>query len=147
MALSHVQREGIIKFGTTASTVSVATEVHSAILKRTFDSVEIRGTFANSRNTTKPGNFQDEFVVKYDNDGSTTATTLSGLISNAVFAATPSTILYFEFVQDLGDAVSATNQRFTGTVSVLEAMKGGEVGALREHELTFPVLTLTIANV
>lgn len=147
MALSTIQREGIIKFGLTASTVTVATDVHAATLKRTFDAVEIRGTFANSRNVTKPGNFTDVFTVKYDNDGSQSATSLAGLVNQACWGATPSSILYFEFVQDLGDAVGTNNQRFTGTVSVMEAIKGGEVGALREHELAFPVLSLTIANV
>lgn len=146
MALSTIQREGTIKFGLTASTVSVAADVHAATLKRTFDNIEIRGTFASSRNITKPGNFQDEFVVRYDNDGGQTSTSLAGLINQAAWGSTPSAILYFEFIQDSA-AVGADNQRFTGTVSVMEAVKGGEVGALREHELTFPVLTLTIASV
>lgn len=146
MALGTIQREGTIKFGLTASTVSVAADVHAATLKRTFDAVEIRGTFATSRNITKPGNFQDEFIVRYDNDGGQASTSLAGLINQAAWSTTPSTILYFEFIQD-SEAVGSNNQRFTGTVSVLEAIKGGEVGTVREHELTFPVLTLTIANV
>lgn len=146
MALSIIQREGTIKFGLTAGTVTVATDVHSAILKRTYDNIEIRGTFASSRNVTKPGNYQEEFTVKYDNDGTNSSTTLGGLISQAAWAATPSTILYFEFIQDVA-AVGADNQRFTGTVSVLEALKGGVVGEVREHEITLPVLTITIANV
>lgn len=145
MALSNIQREGTVKFGTDAGSLqTVSSEVFACTLKRTFDAVEVKGTFADSRNKTYPGNYQDELTVKFANDGGTGASTLSGLISEAVFAATPSTILYFEFIQD-ASAVGASNQRFTGSVSVLEAMKGGEVGSLREDEHTFPVLTLTRA--
>lgn len=146
MALSVIQLEGTVKFGTTASTTSSATQVHTCMLKRTFDAVEIRGTFASSRNTTKPGNFQDELTVQYDNDGTAVGSSLSALIHQVAWAATPSNILYFEFTQDNG-AVSTDNLRITGTVSVMEAIKGGTVGELREHELTFPVLTLTFAAV
>lgn len=147
MALSIIQLEGTVKFGTTASTTSVATQVHGCSLKRTFDAVEIRGTFASSRNTTKPGNFQDELTVQFDNDGlAVGSSSLAALIHQVAWAATPSNILYFEFTQDNG-AVSTDNLRITGTVSVMEAMKGGTIGELREQEITFPVLTLTMASV
>ena len=147
MALSNIQFEGTVKFGTTASTASVASQVHKCELKRTFDAVEIRGTFASSRNTTKPGNFQDELTVAFDNDGTATgSTSMAALIHQVAMSATPSAVLYFEFIQDSA-AVSTDNLRFSGTVSVLEAMKGGVVGELRSQEITFPVLTLTMASV
>lgn len=144
---SYVQREGTVKFGTSAgSLVNVHDDVIKCRLVRTFESVERRGTFGNSRNTIVPGNFNDEIQIDYYALGTSAQTTLDGLISEAVFGATPSTVLFFEFSQSQ-DATGAGNQKFTGSVSVLEAAKGGEVGTMRSESLVMPVLTLTRASV
>lgn len=144
--MTYYQREGTVKFGTSAGTlVTVSDDVTKCRLVRQFDSIERRGTFGNSRNTTVPGNFADSLEVDYYSLGTSAQTTLDGLVSEAVFGATPSTVLYFEFVQK-SSTVGTDNQRFTGTVSVLEAAKGGEVGSIRQESITFPVLTLTRQN-
>jgi len=151
MAMNIYQRKATVKFGATASTTDVSTDVHACTLKVSYDMIDRRGTFGNPLNVQVAGNPNAEIVLKFDSDGAYSGSTIGALVNTAAFtallAATPySPVLYYDLVFD-GDAASASNKRYTGTVTVPEGERGGEVNSLRELEVSFPVLTITEASV
>lgn len=143
---SQYQLQGTVKFGSVSADTDVSADVFACTFRKTYDEIERPGTFASGRKTKVAGNFSEELVVSFANSGTHAASgALDALIQNAVWAATPSTTLYFEFRQ-FPEAVGATNPKITGTCSVLEAVKGGEVGSLRQTDITLPVLTSNMSD-
>lgn len=144
------QGAATIKFGPTASPSDVSLDVHVCELKITFDQATRKPTFGNPKNLVYAGAANVSIIVNFESDNSYSNSSLGGMVANAVFnavlAATPSTpILYYDLVFD-NTAVGVANKRYTGTVSVLEAFRGGEVTQMRTVDITFPVLTIAEAT-
>ena len=151
MAMNIIQQQATVKFGLSASTTDVSADTHACTVKFAFEQIERKGTFANTRNTTYAGNHNIDIVLSYDNDGAYTGSTIGALVNQAVIAtalaATPgSPVLYFDLVFDSA-SVGSANRRYTGTCTVLETQRGGEVNTIRTLEVTFPVITITEASV
>lgn len=150
MAMGIIQRGATIKFGLSLATADVSDDVHACTLRVSYDEIVRRGTYGTPRNITYPGNANVEFVVNFDSTGLYSGSSLGAMVDSvafaALFSATPSApLLYFDVLFD-EDAASGSNKRYTGTVSVLEAAKGGEVNSLRQVEYRFPVITITEAS-
>lgn len=146
MANAPFQLQGTVKFGTSSADTDVSNDVYSCTFTKTYDGIERKASFATGRKTTVAGSWSEKLNISFYNSGTNaTSGTLDALIANAVWAATPTTTLYFEFRAYPG-AAGTDNPKITGTVSILEAMKGGEVGTERTADLEMPVLTSTISN-
>jgi hypothetical protein len=150
MAMNIYQRKAIVKFGLTASTTDVSTDVHACTVKVSYDMIDRRGTFGNPLNTQVAGNGNVEIILDFDSDGAYSGSTIGALVNSVAFqainSATPySPVLYYDIVFD--DAVvGASNKRVTGTCTVPEGQRGGEVNTLRQLQVSFPVLTYVEAN-
>lgn len=146
ISASQYQLQGQVKFGTAANSLtSVAVDVFACTFTRTCNSIERPGTFSNPRNTTYAGTYNETIEIEFASAGEYSGTTLAGMINTAVLAATPTNLLYFSFNQS-EEANATTNVQVTGSVSVLEAKLGGEVGTLRRVTLTLPVNSSTFTT-
>lgn len=120
----------------TVATVDFSDAITSATIQATADEVEIPQTMGTAK-TSRRGAVKYELVLKYlANDTSLTAE-LFEVLFGAISDPTGSGELAVT-VQMRTGSPSATNPQWTGTISVLSAMVGGDIGGLSEGSGTFP---------
>lgn len=120
----------------TLATVDFSDAIPKLILTATADEVDVPQTLATPK-TSRKGAVKYEIQLDYFSNDTSLTTELFAAFWDALDTDTDGEL---DFTFKLRNAaVSASNPEWSGTLIVLEASLGGDVGALSSGSVTFPL--------